>query len=77
MIQMMQDNGFEYDCSAPSRVFGYQNMQYGRWPFTYDWYQDMDCQIEPCPQCSFPGVWSQPMEKTCPWGAVREVKTGQ
>merc|ERR1719462_1008850 len=38
-----------------------QMMQDGRWPFTYDWYQDMDCQIEPCPQCSFPGVWSQPI----------------
>ena len=21
----------------------------------------MDCQIEPCPQCSFPGIWSQPI----------------
>ena len=61
MIQMMVDKGFEYDCSAPSRVFGYENMKYGRWPFTYDWYQDMDCQIEPCPHCSFPGIWSQPI----------------
>ena len=21
----------------------------------------MDCQIEPCPKCSFPGIWSQPI----------------
>ena len=21
----------------------------------------MDCQIAPCPKCSFPGVWVQPM----------------
>merc|ERR1711973_96743 len=61
MVQMMVDKGFEYDCSSPSRVFGYENLEYGRWPFTYDWYQDMDCQIEPCPHCSFPGIWSQPI----------------
>jgi len=61
MLQMMENKGFEYDCSSPSRLFGYTNMNYGRWPFTYDWYNDMDCQIEPCPKCDFPGIWSQPI----------------
>jgi len=60
-FQMIMDKGFEYDCSAPSQLFGYQNLAYGRWPYTYDYYSDMDCQIEPCPQCSFPGIWSQPI----------------
>ena len=61
MYKMMADNDFLYDCSAPSRVYGYTNMKYGRWPFTYDYYSDMDCQIQPCPKCSFPGIWSQPI----------------
>ena len=58
---MMAENDFLYDASAPSRAFGYTNMQNGRWPFTYDYKSDMDCQIAPCPTCSFPGVWSQPL----------------
>ena len=39
MYQMMMDKGFEYDCSAPSQLFGYQNLAYGRWPYTYDYYR--------------------------------------
>lgn len=61
MFKMMANNGFEYDCSAPTLAYGYKNMQYGRWPYTLDYYSDMDCQIEPCPTCSFPGIWSQPL----------------
>ena len=61
MYQMMADNNFKYDCSQPSRAFGYTNMKYGRYPFTYDYKSDMDCQIQPCPSCAFPGVWSQPI----------------
>merc|ERR1712061_143402 len=61
MYQMMQQKGFLYDCSSTSRYFGYIDLQYGRWPYTLDYYNDMDCQIEPCPQCAFPGVWSQPI----------------
>ena len=61
MFKMMAENDFLYDCSAPSRAYGYTNLQYGRWPFTYDYYSDMDCQIAPCPKCSFPGIWSQPI----------------
>jgi len=61
MYQMLQNKGFMYDCSAPSRLFGYTDLQYGRYPYTLDYYNDMDCQIQPCPNCAFPGVWSQPM----------------
>lgn len=38
-FQMIMDKGFEYDCSAPSQLFGYQNLAYGRWPYTYDYYR--------------------------------------
>ena len=38
-FQMILDKGFEYDCSAPSQLFGYQNLAYGRWPYTYDYYR--------------------------------------
>jgi len=61
MYQMMQQKGFLYDCSATSRLFGYTDLQYGRWPYTLDYYNDMDCQIDPCPHCAFPGIWSQPI----------------
>ena len=61
MLKMMAENDFLYDASAPSRAYGYTNLQNGRWPFTYDYHSDMDCQIEPCPKCSFPGIWSQPI----------------
>ena len=58
---MMSNNGFLYDCSRPTLAFGYINMANGLWPFTMDYQVNMDCQISPCPTCSFPGVWVQPM----------------
>ncbi|TRY78789.1 hypothetical protein TCAL_11804 [Tigriopus californicus] len=60
-FQMMLEDGFEYDCTMPSRNFGYLNMANGRWPFTYNYRSEMDCQIEPCPKCSYDGIWSQPI----------------
>ena len=61
MFMMMQEKGFKYDASAPSQAFGYQYLNYGRYPYTFDYKNDMDCQIEPCPHCTFPGIWSQPL----------------
>ena len=61
MFMMMQEKGFKYDASAPSRAFGYEYLNYGRYPYTFDYKNDMDCQIEPCPHCTFPGIWSQPL----------------
>jgi len=58
---MMSKNNFHYDCSRPTQAFGYMNMANGAWPFTMDYQVKMDCQISPCPKCSFPGVWVQPM----------------
>ena len=58
---MMEEEGFLYDASMPSRQFGYLNLENGRWPFTFDYRSSMDCQIKPCPQCDFPGIWSQPI----------------
>lgn len=60
---MLQEQGFEYDCSMPSRAYGVDNLDTGIWPFTldYDGFSTMDCQIGPCPKCSYPGIWVQPM----------------
>ena len=30
-------------------------------PYTLDYKSKQDCPIEPCPTCSWPGVWEQPM----------------
>ena len=59
--QMMADYGINYDSSMPSRVFGFDNLENGLWPFSLDYESTMDCQIEPCPTCSFPGKWNQPL----------------
>ena len=62
MFTMLQEQGFKYDCSMPSRRFGYDYLDQGIWPFTLDYSESpMDCQIEPCPKCSYPGLWVQPM----------------
>lgn len=60
-FQMMFDTGLEYDSTMPSRVFGYTNLENGMWPYSLDWESTMDCQIEPCPTCKFPGIWEQPL----------------
>jgi len=61
MFMMMQEQGFKYDASAPSQAFGYNHLNHGRYPYTFDYKNDMDCQVEPCPHCTFPGIWSQPL----------------
>ena len=63
-FDMMEELGFEYDCSMPTQENGYIYMDWGRWPYTLDYYvyeMDKGCQIEPCPKCSHPGIWVQPM----------------
>ena len=63
-MNMMGDLGFSYDCSMPTQENGYIYMEYGRWPYTLD-YKVIElaqaCQVEPCPVCSHPGLWNQPM----------------
>ena len=58
---MMVHENFQYDCSRPTRAYGYTNMRNGLWPFTMDYQIKMDCSIAPCPKCSFPEFWVQPM----------------
>ena len=61
MFKMLQDNNFMYDCTQPTRKFGYIDAEYGLYPYTLDYKSKQDCPIEPCPVCSWPGIWEQPM----------------
>merc|ERR1712126_789676 len=58
---MLENNNFQYDCSWPTRKFGYKDAMLGLYPYTLDYRSVQDCPIEPCPQCSHPGLWVQPM----------------
>jgi len=61
MFQMLYENNFDYDCSWPTRKFGYLDAAAGLYPYTMDFKTVQDCPIEPCPKCSYPGLWVQPM----------------
>merc|ERR1712212_505583 len=61
MFQMLAENNFEYDCSWPTRSYGYLDAEFGLFPYTMDYASIQDCPIEPCPECSYPGLWVQPM----------------
>merc|ERR1711887_425616 len=61
MFQMLQENNFDYDCTWPTRKFGYIDAEAGLYPYTLDFASTQDCPIEPCPKCSYPGLWVQPM----------------
>jgi len=61
MFKMLYDNNFLYDCTWPTRRFGYVDAEYGLYPYTLDYKTKQDCPISPCPECSWKGVWEQPM----------------
>jgi len=61
MWQMLAENNFEYDCSWPTRKYGYVDAESGLYPYTLDYATVQDCPIKPCPKCSYPGMWVQPM----------------
>lgn len=61
MFQMIAENNFKYDCSWPTRSFGYVDAESGLYPYTLDYSTVQDCPIKPCPKCSYPGTWVQPM----------------
>ena len=61
MFQMLAENNFEYDSSWPTRTYGYVDAEFGLFPYTMDYASIQDCPIEPCPKCSYPGLWVQPM----------------
>jgi len=78
MYSMLEHNNFRYDCTWPTRKFGFTDAMQGLYPYTLDYKSVQDCPIEPCPKCSHPGVWVQPMidledewiqaNPTTPWG---------
>ena len=45
----------------PALRYGYLDAEYAMFPYTLDYKSKQDCPIEPCPSCSWPGVWEQPM----------------
>lgn len=61
MIEAAVQDNFEYDCSMPSRRYGYTNINNGLWPYTLEYKSTQDCSIQPCPTCSYPDFWVQPM----------------
>jgi peptidoglycan/xylan/chitin deacetylase (PgdA/CDA1 family) len=56
-FKMMEQEGFEWDCSMPTRTY----TDPGMWPYSLKYKSTMDCQIGPCPTESYPGVWVIPM----------------
>jgi len=60
-FQMLAENNFTYDCSWPTRTYGYTDAETGLYPYTLDFATVQDCPIKPCPKCSYPGLWVQPM----------------
>jgi len=61
MFTALSKMGFSYDCSWASRNFGYLDLDVGLFPYTLDYKTIQDCPIAPCPKCSYPGFWVQPM----------------
>jgi len=60
-FKALYENNFLYDCSWPTRAYGYIDAEFGLYPYTLDYESRQDCPIKPCPECSWPGVWVQPM----------------
>jgi len=61
MYTALYQNDFKYDCSWVSLDFGYLHLDHGLYPYTLDYSSIQDCPIQPCPTCSYPGFWVQPM----------------
>ncbi|GFT01743.1 nodB homology domain-containing protein [Trichonephila clavipes] len=56
-FEVLKKEGFFYDSSMPSRNY----MDLPIWPYTLDFGYAQDCQIEPCPNGRFEGLWEIPM----------------
>jgi len=61
MFTALYKHNFMYDCSWVSRDYGYLDLDSGLFPYTLDFKSTQDCPILPCPECSYPGLWVQPM----------------
>jgi len=63
-FNMMEEVGYTYDCGMPSQTNGFLALDEGRWPYSLDYSVvelQQACQVEECPTCSHPGIWTQPM----------------
>jgi len=56
-FQAMQKSGLKWDCSYPTIKYS----EPAAFPYTMDYGFAQDCQIEPCPTSTYPGVWNVPM----------------
>ncbi|CAK9293104.1 unnamed protein product [Gordionus sp. m RMFG-2023] len=55
-FRMLTDYGFNWDSSITSKV-----KTPPIWPFTVDYQITERCNIPPCPQASYPGMWEVPL----------------
>lgn len=57
MYEVFSEAGLQYDCSRPTIKY----RKPGLWPYTNDYLSIQDCNVEPCPVKSHPGLWTVPM----------------
>ncbi|CAL8127586.1 unnamed protein product [Orchesella dallaii] len=57
MYSVLQEGGFQWECSRPTLNF----RKPGIWPYTNDYRSTQDCQIQPCPVGEYKGFWTVPM----------------
>eukprot|EP00094_Tigriopus_californicus_P014017 TCALIF_13573-PA protein Name:"Protein of unknown function" AED:0.26 eAED:0.26 QI:227/0.66/1/1/0/0.25/4/72/144 len=60
-FQIMKDYGFLYDSSLPTEEYAFVNMDRALWPYTFAYLSIQDCQIDPCLNPSYPGIWESPI----------------
>lgn len=56
-FKVLRNLGFLYESSMPTQNF----VEPPLWPYTLDYRSTQDCQILPCPNGSFPGLWEIPL----------------
>ncbi|XP_037966996.2 chitin deacetylase 7-like [Plutella xylostella] len=56
-FSVMADAGLEYDSSWGAT----NSINPGLWPYTLDYASPQECNIGPCPNATFPGLWVSPM----------------
>jgi len=61
MYTALERDGFSYDCSWPSRSFGYLDLDIGLFPYSLKHKSVQDCPVKPCPECSYEKLMVQPM----------------
>jgi len=61
MYTALERDGFAYDCSWPTRDYGYLDMDIGLFPYSLKYKSIQDCPIKPCPECSYEKLLVQPM----------------